>query len=204
VPTPGPHPLPPARLFRTRLPLHVTAQSWFRLHAFSYGAIYWGLDPPRPEPFRFDAPAHEFGILYAGEDPHCAFIETFGHNTGATRRISAVDLASRSLSRIDVARPVRLVDLTGPNAAVIGVDARLYAGEYKVSQHWSLAFHQHRDAPDGIYYPSRHDSDRCCVALFDRVADAVAAVALPLLTEPSQRHLLADIVRRYRFAVHGL
>src|SRR5438128_2728532 len=71
VPTPGPHPLPPARVFRRRLPLRVTAQSWFRLHAFSYGAMYWGRDPPRPEPFRFDAPAHEFGILYAGEDPRC-------------------------------------------------------------------------------------------------------------------------------------
>jgi hypothetical protein len=141
--------------------------------------------------------------LYAGEDPHCAFIETFGHNTGSTRRISAMDLARRALSRIDVSRPLRLLDLTGANAAALGVDARLYAGEYSVAQQWSLAFYRHRDAPDGIYHPARHDSERTCLALYDRAAATISAVQFPLLTEPSQRALLADIVRRYRFAVHG-
>ena len=35
---------------------------------------------------RFDAPAAEYGVLYAGSDAHCAFIETFGHETG--RRVA--------------------------------------------------------------------------------------------------------------------
>src|SRR6478735_5682570 len=31
---------------------------------------------------RFDAPAGEYGVLYAGESVECAFIETFGSATG--------------------------------------------------------------------------------------------------------------------------
>jgi hypothetical protein len=77
---PGAHPLPPHGIARARLPLKITAQSWFRFHGSQHSAVYWGVDPPRPFAFRFDAPNHEFGVLYAGADEHAAFIESFGHN----------------------------------------------------------------------------------------------------------------------------
>ena len=36
-------------------------------------------------PGRFDAPNAECGVIYVGADEHCAFIETFGYNTGLHR-----------------------------------------------------------------------------------------------------------------------
>lgn len=61
---------------------------------------------------------------------------------------------------IDEARPLRLVDLTGPRLAHLGADARLFAGDYHIARQWGLAFYQHPSEPDSIYYPSRHNNDR--------------------------------------------
>ncbi len=83
--------------------IHTAPRS--RFHRVQHAAIYWGLDPPRPFPFRFDAPNGEFGVLYAAADEHAAFIETFGHSTGF-RRIGTNDLATRRLASIEVSRPL--------------------------------------------------------------------------------------------------
>lgn len=197
---PGPLHPPPGNLARQALPLRVTSQSWFRFHRADHAAIYWGLDPRRPFAYRFDAPNGEFGVLYVGGDEHAAFIETFGHNTGL-RRIGTEDLAARRLARIDVARPLRLVDLSGPGLARIGADARLFAGDYSVAQQWALALFRHPAAPDGIYYPSRHDPQRACAALFDRPGIDVSAVDLGTLLDRTHADLLHTLLSTYRFGL---
>lgn len=131
---------------------------------------------------------------------HCAFIETFGQATGK-QLVSAVDLARRTLARIETGRPLVLVDLTGPGLAQIGADERLCVGAHEIAQQWSLAFWSHPSQPDGIYYRARHDPSRSSVALYDRVAGALRTAPQGLLTEERNTNLLADILETYRFGL---
>jgi hypothetical protein len=39
---------------------------------------------------RFDDPQREFGVLYVAEDIWCAFVETFGQETGITHDFSVL------------------------------------------------------------------------------------------------------------------
>ncbi len=83
---------------------------------------------------RFDAPDGEFGVLYAGKDERCAFIEVFGHATGM-RFVEQSELAARGLARIAPRRPLRLVNLTGEGLARLGADARLDLGGVLSGRH---------------------------------------------------------------------
>jgi hypothetical protein len=66
--------------------------------------------------YRFDDPLGEYGVLYAGEDEHCAFIETYGHPLDHSL-VTAQELRSREVCQIEFTRGVRLVDLTRPGLA---------------------------------------------------------------------------------------
>ena len=149
---------------------------------------------------RFDAPGHEFGVLYVGRDAHCAFIETFGRE-GPLQPIRLDQLAARALARIDTARALRLVDLTGRGLARIGADARLATGDHEISQAWSRALHDHPSRPDGLYYRSRHDPSRRCAVVFDRAARRLTGSSLGSLTDPTNAPLLAELLDGYGFSL---
>jgi hypothetical protein len=200
VDLPGPHHLPPPDFAERELPTISFTQPWLRLHAVGRSARYWGINPIRRVPARWDDPDHSYGVLYVGTDEHAAFIETFGHNTGL-RVIQSEDLASRGLSRIVVHRPVRLVPITGPFLAKLGVDARLFTSDYSIAQSWSKAFHDHPSAPDGIYYPARHDETRMCAALFSRIAELVTEEPLGTLADSPHALLLGTLLRTYGFGL---
>jgi hypothetical protein len=134
------------------LPLLVGVGPWLRIHRLGYEPVFFG----RAGKSRFDAPGGEYGVLYAGVDAHCAFIETLGHETGV-RVLNDIDVRMRGLARIETRRPLRLVDLTGAGLAHLGADERLCSGDYSVAQRWSLALWQHPARPDGLYHRSRHD-----------------------------------------------
>ena len=77
---PGEHPEPHADL-PDRSPLLFSLDEGTvlsRLHDKDFTPIYFGTKTK----FRFDSPDGSFGVLYAGFDEHCAFIETFGQSTG--------------------------------------------------------------------------------------------------------------------------
>jgi hypothetical protein len=200
-PQPEPHPLPPPDLRQQTLPLLEQTQVWLRLHERVHNALYWGRNPGRKYPARFDDPEQRYGVLYAGSDEHCAFIETFGHITGL-RTVGWGDVQRYALCRIVIDRPLQLVDLTGSGLAQLGADARLFAGEYATAQQWSRAFYKHPAQPDGVYYPSRHDPSRQCLALFDRAEPHVSALSTGNLTALTHRLLLCRILNTYRFGVH--
>lgn len=157
--------------------------------------------PKRKYAARFDDLEQQFGVLYAGADEHCAFIETFGQSTGL-RTVGWSDLQRYSLCRITTNRPLHLVDLTGSGLAQLGADARLFAGEYVIAQCWSHTFYHHSAQPDGIYYPSRHDPSRRCLALFDRAEADVSVLPIGSLAASSHRGLLGRILDTYTFGVH--
>jgi hypothetical protein len=76
-------------------------------------------------------------------------------------------LAPNCLSVLYPERDLRLVDLSGGGLTLIGADARLTTGVYSLSQAWSKALYNHADRVDGLYYRSRYDPSRFCVALYD-------------------------------------
>jgi hypothetical protein len=147
---------------------------------------------------RFDAPDASYGVLYLGCDAHCAFVETFAHASG-TRTVTTAALKSRALSQLRPT-PLRLIDLAGPGTLVrIGVDSRLFAGEYQRAQLWSKALHDHPAKADGLLYPSRLDPTRRAVALFlDRPVKFAELSRQSWYAPGPQRVLLAEIAEHYK------
>ena len=116
---------------------------------------------------RFDAPDGSYGVLYAGRDLYCAFIETFARAAG-TRTITTTALREKSVSELRATRAMRLIDLTQSGSLLrIGADARLFSGPHAVAQLWSEALHAHPCKADGILYASRLDPVRHSIVLFE-------------------------------------
>ncbi|AGP36811.1 RES family NAD+ phosphorylase [Sorangium cellulosum] len=193
----GPHPDPPFDFATRPLPITIFRRCWFRIHPLARDPLYFG----RSGDNRFDAPAGEFGVLYAGKDEHCSFIEVFGHATGV-RFVEQGELAARGLARIAPRRPLRLVNLTGEGIARLGADARLTSGEsYGAAHRWALAIHDHPRRPDGIAYAARHDPSRVCAALFERASAELSVTRLGSLADPAHAALLARILDTYKFGL---
>jgi hypothetical protein len=129
--------------------------------------------------------------LYVGADPQVAFIESL-QIAGIRPAVTESKLRERSLSRILVRRPVRLVNLAESGALTrIGADARIFTANYSISQRWSRAIQVHPERPDGILYRPRHDPARLAAALFDNIAERVAAETLGRWLD--QRRVLAEL-----------
>jgi len=189
------HPEPPADLARRKLPLARLRGPFFRIHRVRHAALYFGTAGM----YRFDAPTKQFGVLYAGLDVHCAFIETFGHATGA-RLVEIAELSARSLAEITSRRPLRFVDLRAAGLPRMGADAALTSGlDYDLSHRWSLALHGHPQKPDGIAYRARHDPSRTAVAIFDRAKSVLSMKSLGTMDAHSGR--LADLLDTYDFGL---
>lgn len=161
----GKHPSPPADLAARPLPIREVDGPFFRIHRLVHDPLFFGTTGAN----RFDDPAGGYGVLYLGESPRAAFIETFGHETGQ-RLVSFADLKPRGMTRFAARRPLRVVELTGPNLARLGADAALFAGGIEIAQQWSSALRSHPDAPDGLRYPCRHDNHEFSIALFSGAA----------------------------------
>jgi len=189
---PGDHPGPPADIQDHKLPIRDIDHVWFRVHGVRHGPIYFG----RLGNNRFDAPHAEFGMLYVGMDAHCAVVETVAF-VPAMGVIAVSSVAHLALASIETNRPLRLVDLTADGLVRLGGDARLTTGASEVSQSWSHAFWQHPSVPDGLLYRSRHDPSRMSAAIYDRAADAIAAVRLGDFGDPGMRNLLQRIIAEY-------
>jgi hypothetical protein len=142
-----------------------------------------------------------YGVLYAASDAHGAFIETLGRITGQNR-VDMQTLRETCLTRLEVARPLTLVDLTGSGLARISADARLCAmDDYTHCGRWALALWGHPQQPHGLYYRARHDQERLSLALFDRDAVVRALRDYPqgALSDPTHAALVGDILDTYRF-----
>lgn len=197
MPPPGAHFDPPPDLAQRRPPIVSLHSTWFRLHPKDHGALFFG----RTGNGRFDAPGGEYGVLYAADSPHCAFVETYGRIDSGYPVITQASLKLRCLSEITSSRPLRLVDITGSGLARLGADNRLSTGDYRVAQHWSAALRNHPHQPDGLLYLSRHDPSRTCLAIFDHASDVIATTSRGDLLDPQHLALLADILDRYGYGL---
>ena len=157
---PGLHLPPPSDLFQRELPLKTLEAkiTLYRVHQAKYTPIYFSNSGGG----RFDTPE---GIIYLGIDEYVAFRETIGRFS-QYRLISSEELEKRRMTKVISHRALSLVDLTGKGLTLLDADARLLTGSYEMAQQWSKALQDHPKNPDGIYYRSRHDPSRFCLALY--------------------------------------
>lgn len=193
---PGPHPEPPPDLQSRNLPIIGVEEPWFCIHQTIHSPLYYG----RSGKNRFDAPMQEYGVMYLALDPHGAFIETFGSETGI-RVIAYTELALRSVSQLSCNRCLKLVDISGPGIVHIGADARLNTGDHRVAQRWARALWSHPSQIDGIYYRARHDLSQVCAAVFERTEPIFNVANIQNCTSRSFREILATVLKTYQFGL---
>jgi hypothetical protein len=196
---PGDHPPPHPGLDRQH-PLIFTLKKGdllFRHHQSIHGPIFFGMTGN----YLFDAPDYpsgSFGVLYAGADPHCCFIESCGPTT-RTPAVSGAYLQAREIARIELAEDLRFIDLAASGGlSHIGADARLLSGSYRISQQWSAALRDHPTKPDGIRYLSRHDPTRVAYAIFTRRPSSFQLSTLGSLMDSKNRVLLNQLLTDYQ------
>ena len=144
-------------------------ETWRRIYESCFpDPLGWG-----PGQSRFSDPTGTaFGLVYLGSSAKVAFVETILRDRADGRSadclIELAEIEKRSLATIETDQDLRLVDLTGDGPLRMGVPSDVAgAVDQSLARAWSVAFHSHRDQPDGVYYPSRLNEERCS-ALYDR------------------------------------
>lgn len=157
---------------------------WRRMYETRFpNPLGWG-----PALNRFNDPTgRAFGVVYLGSSAKVAFVETVLRDAADGRGdgciVEMAEIEKRSLASIRVAKDLRLVDLTGDAPLRMGVPSDVIgARDQTLARQWSVAFHAHPDRPDGVYYPSRLNEERC-IALYDGAVPKLAAIATPRLLE---------------------
>lgn len=196
---PGDHPPPHAELGRRQPLLYVLKEGAviFRLHRRVHEAVFFGKTGNN----RFDAPdcpSGSYGVMYAGEDPHCCFIESCGQTTGAPA-VSGAYLEGRYLAELELTRAVTFIDLAESGGlSHLGADARLLTGSYKIAQQWSAALRKHPVKPDGIRYRSRRDPGRVAYAIYECPRSTFKVTNRGSLMNPANRKLLNELLDLYK------
>lgn len=147
----------------------------WRVHESSFGAIWYGARADK----RFDDPTGAFGVLYLGESPAVAVLETLVR--GSDRCIvDQREWDRRSVSQVYLASALRLLQFEGPALPKFGIGAeRAHAGGYGECQELSAALHAQHPNVDGIQFRSRWDTSQLCWAVFDRAKHKIKGAGLP-------------------------
>lgn len=137
---------------------------------------------------RFSDPTGKaFGLVYLGSSAKVVFVETILRDSADGRGddcvIDLAEIEKRSMATIEPISDLRLINLTGDGPLKLGVPSDVVgARDQALAQHWSVAFHDHPDQPDGILYPSRLNEERC-IALYDRGIGKLKVIASPRLID---------------------
>lgn len=184
----------PARLWRVYFAAgdHPTTWDQFRT---------WG-----PTTSRFDhhlppARLQDRAILYAAAGPDgvtTALAEVFQESRTVPRQHKAPALVGFTL-----ARPLKLLDLTGAWPTRAGASMALSTGRHDRARAWSQAIYEAFPKLDGLWYPSSMHANQPCVALYERAADAV--VGRPdfhrQLSDPVLHTVLKNACRRIGYVL---
>lgn len=142
--------------------------------------------------------ANRFGVLYLGETLKVCFLEAIlrDRRDGETDHlpIAEAELAARTYAEVEVAQPLRLIDLRGDAAIRMGVPSDVArSSKQSVARQWSVAFHEHAAQVDGIIYPSRLNT-QTNLAIYDRSIPKLRAVrTVDLLRAPGLGRVLDDL-----------
>ena len=149
---------------------------------------------------RFSDPTgRAFQLIYLGSSAKVCFVETIlrdrADGRGADCIIDQAEIDNRTLATIRLKEPLRLVDLTGDGPLMMGVPSDVVgARDQTEARAFSAAFYAHPDQPDGVYYPSRLNEERC-IALYQRAAGKLEGIATPRLVDcrTELASILADL-----------
>lgn len=161
---------PTARFPAGLLPTQLDAgEIIVRIHRKGQGAVFFGPSAGKPPQNRFDAPAGEYGVLYAAQRLEGAFVETLLRRP-VGRIVRRDFIEERQWTPIRLERPLILAKIMDEGLLFHGVDASVSASDdYGPSR--ALALDLYKDFPslEGLAYRSRHNNGEICYALFDRV-----------------------------------
>jgi hypothetical protein len=174
----------PPKGFHSR-PLDLTeiavGSSWFRLYQSRFpDPLGFGYRPSRFSDPRTHLPEKErFAAVYLGSSVKVCFLEAILRDQGNGRLgdwpVEYAELESWTCATVNVAQPLRLVDLRGDGAIRMGIPSDVAHGtDHETSQAWSAAIWIHDLQPDGVIYSSRLNADTN-IAVYDRALGKVAA-----------------------------
>jgi hypothetical protein len=198
--SPGNHPLPPQNFSEIHLPTKniPPRTSLYRIHPCRRDPIYYN----STKDYRFNSPDGSYGVLYVGEDRLVAFRETIVRDYPFIDCEPSAKLAQSCISELETIGQLTLANLTGQYLSHIRADARLLTCDYEVSQKWSQAIQQHHQKVDGLYYHSRFDPSRFCIAIFENKPAIAWTKSVPLsLVSPEYRSCLWEAIDTYRCGV---
>ena len=146
--------------------------------------------------------ANRFGILYLGSTLKVCFLEAILRDDrdgiGGTFPMAGKVLTDRSVAAIAPSRELSLLDLRGDGPVRMGIPSDVVRGAgQSLARAWSVAFHEHPAAIDGIIYPSRLNGEHN-LAVYDRAVPALACTGtVPLMRARG----LARVLRDFRVAI---
>ncbi len=164
----------------------------------------FGLGPSRFSDPRRRVDASRFGVLYLGATLKVCFLEAVlrDRRDGVVGDLPLAErqLTSRLFTEVEVAAPLRVVDLRGDAPVRMGVPSDVArASRHTLGRAWSVAFHDHPAAPDGLLYPSRLNGEEN-LAVYGRAVGKLRAVRLRRLIAVSE---LAPLLAELRVALVG-
>lgn len=172
-----------------------------------FGRIYLGKYPDPlgfgKTPSRFSdprrrKPAKRFGVLYLGDSVKVCFLEAVLRDQRdgliGNLPIAESELHDRQYAQIEVVAPLKMVDLRDDGPVKMGVPTDVAkASDQKLGRAWSVAFHDHTEAPNGIIYPSRLNG-HTNLAVFDRAVAKLQAIGtMKLIGAPGLAAVLNDL-----------
>lgn len=155
--------LPPAYFASADLRLRTVAagERFGRIFSAAFtDPLGYGKSKSRFSDPRERKPENRFGVLYFGQTIDACFLEAVLRDRKdgviGTFLIEERELEERLFADVEVAAPLQLVDLHENNAVAMGVPSDVLRGvRHRLGRAWSVAFHEHPAAVDGIIYPSR-------------------------------------------------
>lgn len=156
----------PAGLLTTQLD---AGEIIVRIHRKGQGAVFFGPGAGKPPQNRFDAPAGEYGVLYAAGRLEGAFVETLLRRPSG-RIVRRDYIEERLWTPIRLERPLTLAKIMDEGLLFHGVDASVSASDdYRPSRALALDLYNDFSSLEGLAYRSRHNNGEICYALFDRL-----------------------------------
>lgn len=171
-----PAPFATLRATLTELPkgqvLHRVHQDQYRADQFNPGVR----GNARFSPIRDDR-GQPIPMLYGGTTMDCALMETVFHDVPYTAGLKTFDkgkLAGQVHSTVEVAQPLRVVDLASVPLRKLGITRKQLIDtekdRYPVTRQWAEALHRQCPDAQGLSWVSRQDDSARAVALFgDRI-----------------------------------
>lgn len=146
--------------------------------------------------------ANRFGVLYLGSSLKVCFLEAILRDQRdgvvGTVPLGKTVLVDRAAAAVVPTRDLRLLDLRGDGPVRMGIPSDVAGGtDQTLARAWSVAFHEHPQAIDGIIYPSRLNGEHN-LAIYGRAVPTLRCVGtVPLLRAKG----LVGVLRDFKVAL---